>query len=108
MNEQRELLELLTLDDLNEKERSMAETIGMDAYRALVMEYGGADPLYIPKAESLTAPIRNRLILEEYDGVNAYELAKKYGLTEAYIRLLVKEKTQEIKRRPVDGQILLY
>ncbi|MEG0769891.1 MAG: hypothetical protein RSG59_08190, partial [Ruthenibacterium sp.] len=36
---------------------------------------------------------------------NYYELAKKWNLTERYIQDIVKEKREEIRRRPMDGQI---
>ena len=99
-----DLLEMLTVDDLSDKERSRVEVIGMRAYRAMVREYGGSDPVYIPKEETITMPIRNRLILKEYNGDNAGKLAQKYRLTEQYVRTLVKDKTEEIRRRPLDGQ----
>ncbi len=72
-----DLLEMLTVDDLSDKERSLVEVIGMRAYRAMVREYGGSDPVYIPKEETITMPIRNRLILKEYNGDNAGKLAQK-------------------------------
>ena len=33
----KEILDLLTLDDLNDKNRELAEAIGMDAFRKLLL-----------------------------------------------------------------------
>lgn len=103
-----DLLDMLTIDDLSDKERSLVEVIGMRAYRAMVREYGGSDPVYIPKEETITLPVRNRLILKEYNGDNADKLAQKYRLTEQYVRTLVKDKTEQIRRRPLDGQMSFW
>ena len=60
-----DLLEMLTVDDLSDKERSLVEVIGMRAYRAMVREYGGSDPVYIPKEAvsytHLTLPTNSRV-----------------------------------------------
>ena len=71
-----ELLNHLQLDDLKGEAHELAETIGMDAFRRLVDVYGGTGRVYIPQADTLLIPIRDRLIREEYNGYNVYELCK--------------------------------
>ena len=76
------LLDLLTLDDLNEEQRQLAELIGMDGYKALVRTYGGMH-IDIPQADTLTRDRRNDQIIAAYDGYNVAELARKWGCLRA-------------------------
>ena len=57
-----EMLNELKLEDLQGEARELAETIGMDAFRRLVDVYGGTGRVYIPQADKLLIPIRDRLI----------------------------------------------
>lgn len=101
------LLELLTLDDLQGESKDLAEILGLDTFKALVRLYGGAN-IYIPKADSLILPLRNELIIREYDGGNTFELSRKWGLTERRIQEIVKAKGEELRQKPMDGQVFLY
>ena len=100
------LLKLLALDDLRGESRDLAEVIGMDTFRRLVELYGGAN-IYIPKADGLILPLRNDLIVREYDGNNIFELSRKWGLTERRIQDIVKVKADELRLKPLDGQTSL-
>lgn len=98
----------LTLDDLREEQRQIAEVIGLDAYLELTRVFGGTT-IYIAKAEEIVKRAdRDRQIREEFDGSNYAQLAVKYGLTEVWIRNIVYDKAQEIKRKPMDGQISMF
>lgn len=108
MRELQEMLNQLRLEDLKgESCYQMAEAIGMEAFRKLVLAFGGTDP-YIPKAESLILPVRNILINREYDGTNEFQLSRKWGVSERYIREIAKEKVKEIRERPIDGQVRFF
>lgn len=111
MSEVRELLEQLRLEDLEGKScYHLAEVIGMDAFRRLVLVFGGSEP-YVPEAKKLILPIRNILINREFDGSNDFNLASKWGLSERYVRTLAKDKVQEIKKerkKPIQGQIRFF
>ncbi len=96
-----ELLNELKLEDLQGEARELAETIGMDAFRRLVDVYGGTGRVYIPQADKLLIPIRDRLIRDEYNGSNVYALCKKWSLSEGYIRGIVREKNRTDTARPV-------
>ena len=89
-----ELLNELKLEDLQGEARELAETIGMDAFRRLVDVYGGTGRVYIPQADKLLIPIRDRLIRDEYNGSNVYALCKKWNLSEGYIRGIVREQNR--------------
>ena len=92
-----EMLNELKLEDLQGEARELAETIGMDAFRRLVDVYGGTGRVYIPQADKLLIPIRDRLIRDEYNGSNVYALCKKWNLSEGYVRGIVREKTEQIQ-----------
>ena len=97
----------LTLDDLREEQKQIAEVIGVDAYLDLTRAFGGTS-IYIAKAEEiLKRADRDRQIREEFNGSNYAQLAIKYGLTEVWIRNIVYDKAVEIKRKPLDGQMKL-
>lgn len=95
----------LTLDDLREEQRQIAEIIGVEAYLKLTRVFGGTT-IYIAKAEEIIKRAdRDRQIREEFDGSNYAQLAVKYGLTEVWIRNIVYDKAEEIRRKPIDGQM---
>lgn len=102
-----DLLDLITLDDLNEEQRQLAELIGMEGYKALVRTYGGTH-IDIPKADRLTMDRRNDRIVDTYDGYNVRELARKWGLSESRIYVLTKSKRDKIRSRVPDNQIMLF
>ena len=98
----------LNFEDLRDEQRMIAEAIGIEPYLALTRKFGGTS-LYIAKAEDIQRRIdRDRRIREEFDGSNYAQLASKYGLTEVWIRNIVYEKAEEIRRKPIDGQINLF
>ena len=71
------LAEGLTLEMLPEGlYRMIAEAIGTDNFYKLAEVVGGTT-VYIPKPESVT---------EEFTGYNHPELARKYGVTERWVR----------------------
>ena len=97
----------IQIDDLDGDQRQLAETIGIDAYRALVKQYAGMH-IYVPEHETFKANQRNAQIRAEFDGYNFRSLARKYGLTESSIRRIVEDMREKIRRAPLDGQIDLF
>ena len=82
------LAEGLTLEMLPEGlYRMIAEAIGTDNFYKLAEVVGGTT-VYIPKPESVTRPVRDARIKEEFNGYNHPELARKYGVTERWVRRL--------------------
>lgn len=80
----------LSLDMMSEVHRELAEIIGIENFLKLVM-YTGGTSIYIPKAEHILCTIRDKKIKEEYKGDNFKELSKKYGLTERWIREIIRK-----------------
>lgn len=87
--------------DVPESLREMAEQIGVEKFFEVVYTFGGLN-IYFPKFENLTAPARNRLIIQEFDGGNHDKLAMKYRVTEAWVRQIVKQ--DRLKK----NQIMLF
>lgn len=67
--------------------RRVAEAIGPENVYKLAEITGGVT-VYIPRAESVTRPVRDARIKEEFNGFNHCELAKKYDVTERWVREL--------------------
>lgn len=83
----------IEIDDIkNDDQRNIAKLIGIDAYMLLVYEYGGTS-LYIQKKDTLLKDKRDAKIKEEFNGGNYVYLARKYGLTERYVRDIIGNDT---------------
>ncbi len=101
------LIDTLQECDLEGEAKEISDLIGFENFKKLVETYGGNE-LYIPKADTLTKDTRNEKIKEEYNGENTFELSQKWGLSATTIRRIVKEKRQEIRTAPLDGQCKLF
>jgi len=93
----KEILDLLTLDDLNDKNRELAGANGMDAFRKLLLWGDGTGATYIPKIDRVVIPVRDELIRREFNGYNVYELAKRWDRTDSTIRRIVREKASQLR-----------
>jgi len=56
------MLDYLTKEDLPESLRDVVDVIGMDSVKELIRLAGGSS-LYIPSENSVTKPVRNKIIL---------------------------------------------
>jgi Mor family transcriptional regulator len=97
------LIDKITVEDLEGEQRDLTELIGIDLYKKLVLTYGGCN-LYIFKADTLIKGIRDKEIIKKFNGFNAQELAIEYNISERTIREITSDTLREIKARPVDGQ----
>lgn len=82
----------VTYDMLNEKQKDIADVIGIEATLKLCEVYGG-DPLYIPMNDDVQRVLRDREIRRLYGDCNykSSYLKKQYGLSGRTIRNIVKE-----------------
>lgn len=78
----------VTLEDIPEEYRDIAETVGLEAYLTLSVLCGGQN-LYIPKREALERQARNREIRAHFNGGNYRALATQYRLSERQIRKII-------------------
>ena len=79
----------LTIDMLPEEGwcKEIAKKIGLDNLLILADMLGGTT-FYLPKADSLTRPVRNQHIKDDFNGYNHVELAVKYNVSERWVREL--------------------
>lgn len=85
------MIDKLTIDDVPENLKSVACSIGIDAFRSLIKCAGGTS-VYLPSERCITKPVRDRVIRESFCG-DYRELAKRFGISEVRIRRIVGEKS---------------
>lgn len=74
----------------NELYRAIATEIGMDNFLKLSQLVNG-DMIYIPQQAAVLRPLRDQQIQEEYDGFNAVELSRKYGISKRWVNQIVSQ-----------------
>ncbi len=72
----------------------IANAIGVESFYKLTEAIGGST-VYIPKPDALTRPIRDAHIKADFNGWNHIELARKYDVTERWVRQLCGPKNIE-------------
>jgi len=90
-------LKELTVDDLPESCRELAEVLGIEGLVKLVCAFGGTS-VYIPKAATLIREMRDERIAREFDGSNLHEIALKYNLSQGHIYRIVDEQRRKARR----------
>lgn len=99
------ILDGLTLDDLQENHREIAEVVGVDGLKLLSAVFGGSS-IYIPQYKEL---VKNRVykhIYEEYDGSNIKKLAAKYDVSESTVYNIIRDKiTRGSMKKILPGQM---
>ena len=78
------MLDYLIKDDLPESLRDVVDVIGMDSLKELIRLAGGSS-LYIPNENSITKPVRNKIIKEDFND-NYIELSREFGISEVQVR----------------------
>lgn len=81
-------IDKITLENLKEEQKEIAEIIGIENYIRLVKCFGGSS-IYIHKADTISRVIRDEQIKIEFNGHNYKELALKYNLSTNQIREIV-------------------
>ena len=72
----------------------LCEIVGMERFLKIIDTAGG-EFLYLPKRQTLEQPLRRAAICREFDGSNFRQLARKYGITERRVRMIVQECADE-------------
>lgn len=96
--------ENITADDLQEQHRELADIIGIENLIALANYYGGTQ-IYIPQVEMLVKNVKYKAIVEEFDGFNIKQLAKKYDVSESTVYRLVRDKIVSNAVKQIEGQM---
>ena len=82
------MIKYISKEDLPLVLQDLVDTIGIEAFKKLIKNYGGSS-LYIPNENSILKPIRNRLIKKHFNGNNYKELAKEFKISEMQVRNII-------------------
>jgi Mor family transcriptional regulator len=96
----KEIAATMTIDELPESYQPVAEIVGVEGALRLSAHLGGLS-FYYPRLDSLLRDKRDAQIRAEFTGCNHRDLARKYKLTESWIREIVS-------RRQADEQANLF
>ncbi len=77
----------ITVENLDEEQKELAELLGLEKYIELVKTYGGTS-IYVHKAQTIERSLRDEAIRKEFKG-DYKRLALKYGLSERQVREIV-------------------
>ena len=103
MDKETELGKDLSLQDLQEKHRMIANAVGVEGLVSLCEHFGGSS-IYIPQKRELFKNKIYSMIYREYDGSNIKRLAVKYDVSEATVYNIVRDRVATKKGGNVLGQ----
>lgn len=104
---QNKLIEKLTVEDLPEPYKTIAEVCGMDAVVKLAEHFGGSQP-YFQKLDTIIDSMKERNILQEFNGYNYDELARKYNCSTRWVREITSDITKKVRNKPLENQLSLF
>jgi len=84
-----EWIKEISIEDLPPSYQEVARIVGVENAVKLSEQLGGLG-FYFPKIDSLIQKKRDEKIRKEFSGCNHQELARKYGLSEIWIRNIVQ------------------
>ena len=79
------------LADLPENLQEVLRLTGLEGFVELCFLMSGTT-LYIPKLDRVVSAARDRLLAREFNGGNYTDLAKKYDLTETWVRQVINRE----------------
>ena len=82
------MIKYISKEDLPIVLQDLVDTIGIEAFKKLIENYGGSS-LYIPNENSILKPIRNRLIKKHFNGNNYKKLEKEFKISEMQVRNII-------------------
>ncbi len=83
-----DMLDKVTIADLDDDDKALAELVGLECFIKLVRAYGGGY-LYLKKIDTIARNVRDEEIRQKFSGNNYYELAKEYNLSEKMVRNII-------------------
>ncbi len=84
------MIENITLKDIPDSSKDIAQAIGIKSYIKIVNLAGG-ERIYIPVKKALEKEVRNRVIKEKYKG-DTKALAREFKISETQIRNILEGK----------------
>ncbi|MBP3812330.1 MAG: hypothetical protein J6E49_04370 [Acidaminococcaceae bacterium] len=79
------------LKDLPEQLQEVLRLTGLENFVELCFLMSGTT-LYIPKLDRIVSPARARLLAREFNGGNYAQLAKKFDITETWVRQTINRE----------------
>ena len=73
------------IDDVIDSLALMYDIVGEEKFLEIVKMYGGSN-VYIPTYKSVIRNCRNREIISRFNGVNAAQLSREYGISVTHIK----------------------
>lgn len=84
------------IQDLPENLQPVARIMGLETFMEL-LEYSGGTTLYFFKPDKLIVKARSRMICKDFPLLSTGELAKKYRVSDTWIRQILKN--EQAKKR---------
>ena len=81
----------MKIEDLPELFQPIAEKVGLEKFVCVLEEFGGIT-VYFPLLERIMSKARDRQICEDFPRLNTGELARKYKVSDVWIRQLLKNE----------------
>lgn len=97
----------MKLEDLDSPYFEIAEKFGIEVAIGVEQLFHGRQ-IYFPFLEYVCRDRVHEKIIEECNGYNFVELARKYGYSERHIRRICEEKLEKEKLKPLDGQLNMF
>ncbi len=101
------LINQLSINDLPEPYRTIAEECGIDAVISLAKHFGGSQ-MYFQKLDTLLDALKQKLIREEFNGYNFDFLARKYQCSTRWVREITSDIISKERNKPAAGQVSIF
>jgi len=92
-------LDEVPLDELAESHRELVVAVGSLRHAIKISEAWGGVYRYIPKMDKALNALRNRRIRQAFTGCNHRELARKFNLSETWIRKILEQTAEADDRQ---------
>lgn len=80
----------ITPEDIPHDMNWLCDIVGVQHLMEII-DVAGGEVLYIPKRQTIELPLKKQAIQREYNGHNARQLARRYGITERRVRGILQE-----------------
>lgn len=97
-------LKEITEEDIPKQFRWIVGIIGIEA-TAKLSDHSGGVTIYVPKLEALLERKRNELIKRDVQVIGYKETARKYRLTEVWVRQIADEATRAAAKERENAQV---
>lgn len=92
-----EMLNDVVIEDLAPTLQMLAGIVGLEGALRISAEYGGMN-IYIPKLENSLVKPRERAIVRAFTGENYQDLARKFKVSDRYVRAVVEKARKAIRK----------